>query len=89
MPNLRDSRYSGARQMFICDGAIEGFGSLVTAPSGFLLDSTGRLWEEGAHHDRPSGFRMTEDGEIVEDEDFAESAGSDRHFGPRPESEGV
>lgn len=84
MPTLRDSRFSGAKQMCVCDGAIEGFGSLTTAPSGFRLDGSGRLWKTGTHHDRPSGFRMTEDGEIVEDEEVAESASSGRHFGLRP-----
>jgi hypothetical protein len=84
MSTSRDSRYSGAKPMSICDGAIEGFGSLVTAPPGFRLDSSGRLWETRSRHDQPSGFRMTEDGEIVEDEVFAESAGAGRHFGDRP-----
>lgn len=88
MSTLRDSRSSGAKQMSICDGAIEGFGSLTTAPSGFRVDSSGRLWKAGAHEDQPSGFRVTEDGEIVEDEVIAESAGLGRHFGPRPESPG-
>jgi hypothetical protein len=81
MSTLRGSRYSGAKQMTICDGAVEGFGSLTSAPPGFRLDSSGRLWETGPRHDQPSGFRMTEDGEIVEDEVIAESAGSGRHFG--------
>jgi hypothetical protein len=85
MSTLRDSRFSAARQMSICDGAIEGFGSLTTAPAGFRLDSSGRLWKTGAHNDQPLGFRMTEDGEIVEDEVIAESAGLGRHFGQRLE----
>jgi hypothetical protein len=85
MSTLRDPRFPGAKQMSICDGAIEGFGSLTTAPPGFRLDSSGRLWKTGAHHDQPLAFRMTEDGEIVEDEVIAESEGLGRHFGPRPE----
>jgi hypothetical protein len=85
MSILRDPRSSGAKQMSICDGAIEGFGSLTTAPPGFRLDSSGRLWKTGAHHDQPLGFRITEDGELVEDEVIAESAGLGRHFGPRLE----
>lgn len=89
MSTLRGSRFSGAEQMSICDGAIEGFGSLITAPPGFRMDSSGRLWETGLRHDQPSGFRMTEDGEIVEDEVRAETVGSGRHFGPRAEKEGV
>ena len=89
MPNLHGSRYSGAKRMFICDGVIEGFGSLMTAPPGFRLDQSGRLWERGSHRDHPSGLRMTEDGEIVEDDDFAEGAGSGRHYGPRLEREGA
>jgi hypothetical protein len=89
MSTLRGSRFSAAVQMSICDGAIEGFGSLITAPPGFRLDSSGRLWETGPHHDQPSGFRMTEDGEIVEDEVVAESEASGRHFGPRSVKEGV
>jgi hypothetical protein len=85
MSTLRGSRFFAASQMSICDGAVEGFGSLNTAPSGFRLDSSGRLWSTGTHHDQPSGFRMTEDGEIVEDEVLAESAGLSRHFGMRPD----
>jgi len=85
MPNLRGSRFSAATQISICDGAIEGFGSLSTAPPGFRLDSSGRLWKTGAHGDRPLGFRISEDGEIVEDEVVAESVGLGRHFGPRSE----
>jgi hypothetical protein len=85
MSTLRDSRFSGAKQMSICDGAIEGFGSLTTAPSGFRLDSSGRLWKTGVHGDQPIGFRVTEDGEIVEDEFIAESEGLGRHFGSRRE----
>jgi hypothetical protein len=85
MSTLRDSRFSGANQMSICDGAIEGFGSLTTAPPGVRLDSSGRLWKTDAHRDQPLGFRMTEDGEIVEDEVIPESAGLGRHFGQRPE----
>jgi hypothetical protein len=85
MSTLRDSRFCAAVQLSICDGAVEGFGSFTTAPFGFRLDSSGRLWQTGAHDDQPSGFRMTEDGEIVEDEVMAESAGLGRHFGPRPE----
>lgn len=85
MSTLRDSLFSGANQMCICDGAIEDFSSLTSAPPGFRLDSSGRLWKTGAHHDQPSGFRMTEDGEIVEDEFFEESAGLGRDFGPSPE----
>lgn len=84
MPTLRDSRFSGAKQMSVCDGAIEGFGSLTTAPAGFRLDGSGRLWKTGAHQDKPSGFRMTEDGEVVEDDEVRDNAGSGRHFGPRP-----
>ncbi len=84
MPNSRDSRFSAALQMSICDGAIEGFGSLSTAPPGFSLDSSGRLWKTGTHRDEPLGFRITEDGEIVEDEVAAESARLSRHFGPPP-----
>lgn len=89
MPNLRDSRFSAAVQMSICDGAIEGFGSLTTAPPGFRLDSSGRLWKTGVHHDQPLGFRITEDGELVDDEVIAESAGLGRHFGPRSTAGGV
>lgn len=83
MSTLRGSRYSGAKQISICDGAIEGFGSLTTAPPGFRLDEAGRLWEIGPHQDQPSGFCMTEDGEIVED-DVAEGAGANRRFSHRP-----
>lgn len=83
MSNLRGSRFPGAKQISIYDGAIEGFGSLSTAPPGFRLDEAGRLWETGPHQDQPSGFRMTEDGEIVED-DVAEGPGANRRFSHRP-----
>jgi len=83
MATLRDSRFPGAKQMSVCDGAIEGFGSLTSAPAGFRLDGSGRLWKTSERHGRPSGFRMTEDGEVVED-DVEEKAGSGRHFGLRP-----
>ena len=89
MTTLRGSRDSTAERMSICYGGIEGFGSLTTAPPGFRLDEAGRLWETGPHHNQPSGFRITEDGEIVEDEVVAETAASGRHFGPRSEKEGV
>ncbi len=83
MPHLRDSRFSASGQMSICDGAIEGFGSLSTAPPGFRLDSSGRLWITGSHREQPSGFRISEDGELVEDEVAAETVGLGRHFGNR------
>jgi|GEM_PF-2768893 len=89
MSTLRGSRYTGAERITICDGGIEGFGSLTTAPPGFRLDNSGRLWATGPHHDQPSGFRITEDGEVVEDEVVAESAASGRRFGPRPGKEGA
>jgi hypothetical protein len=69
-----------AERFAICDGAVEGFGSLVTAPPGFRLDGSGKLWRTGPHGDQPSGFRVTEEGEVVEDLELAENAGPDRHF---------
>ena len=78
MHTLRGSRFHSPTHFAFCDGVIEGFGSLTTAPAGYSLDSSGRLWSAGCSFSQPSGFLVTEDGELVEDTVLAEKAGSAR-----------
>lgn len=75
---LRGSRFHSPTHFAFCDGVIEGFGSLTPAPAGYLLDRSGRLWSAGRSFSQPSGFRVTEDGELVEDTLLAEKASSAR-----------
>ena len=75
MQFLRGSRFHGPMHFAVCDGAIEGLGSFNSAPAGYFLDRSGRLWSSGRRCNQPSGFRVTEDGELVEDNVLAEKAG--------------
>jgi hypothetical protein len=78
MHTQRDSRFHSPAHFAFCDGVIEGFGSLTPAPAGYSLDGSGRLWSAGRSFSQPSGFLVTEDGELVEDTVLAEKAGSAR-----------
>lgn len=78
MHTLRGSRFHSPTHFAFCDGVIEGFGSLTSAPAGYLLDRSGRLWSAGRSFSQPSGYRVTEDGELVEDTVLEEKAGSAR-----------
>jgi hypothetical protein len=82
MQFLRGSRFHGPRGFASCDGAIEGFGSLTPAPIGYSVDRTGRLWRCGSVISRPLGFRLTEEGEIIEDTVLAEKEGFARPAAP-------
>ncbi|MGO9239796.1 MAG: hypothetical protein ACLQBJ_03210 [Bryobacteraceae bacterium] len=75
---LRGSRFFEPGHFAFCDGSIEGYGSLTPAPAGYLLDSYGRLWRSGRCLSRPSGLRVTEEGELVEEDVLAEKAGAVR-----------
>lgn len=75
MQPLGGSRLLEPGHFAFCDGSIEGFGSLTPAPAGYLLDSYARLWRSGRSLSRPSGFRVTEEGKLVEEDVLAEKAG--------------
>jgi len=75
MQPLRGSRFLEPGHFAFCDGSIEGYGSLTPAPAGYSLDRSGRLWSAGRSLSRPSGFRVTEEGELVEEDVLAEKAG--------------
>jgi len=72
MQTLRGSRLLGPSHYVFCDGAVEGFGSVTSVPTGYFLDRSGRLWSAGHGFRQPAGFRLTEDGELVEDAVLAE-----------------
>jgi len=89
MQSMRGSRSHVPAHYAFCDGSVEGFGSLTPVPTGYFLDSSGRLWSAGRGFSRPSDFRLTEDGELVEDVVLAEKTRSARpaatiHFRRRP-----
>ena len=82
MHTLRGSRFHAPAHYAFCDGAVEGFGSLTPVPNGYSLDGSGRLWSAGRGYGRPLDFRLTEDGELVEDAVLAEKTGSMRPAAP-------
>ena len=78
MQALRGSRFHAFGHYAFCDGAVEGYGSLNPVPAGYAVDRSGRLWSTGHGYRQPSDFRLTEDGELVEDAVLAEKAGGRR-----------